>query len=198
MPIQCRKSSRSFLTCRQLDWAGPACQPHGAGTVGQMRMLGHPCLPQHGDAVKKAIIPQVCQRGSPGPCLDNRHGGVQCTWVQSRVLAPEVGRDGGLWKCTSTSAPFPSLEKVLPFSREHVEAFGCFVCGAAGRGQQGEHAGGYCCGSLPLAASLTRQKSSRANVQGATALSAAQSQQCHGLGSPGLMPDNLASGAVLL
>lgn len=64
--------------------------------------------------------------------------------------------------------------------------------------RQGKHAGRYCYGNLPLAASLTRQMSSRANVQGATALSAAQSQLCHELGIPGLLPSNLTSGAVLL
>lgn len=64
------------------------------------------------------------------------------------------------------------------------------MCGAVGRGQQGgketgeirEHAGGYCYGNLPLAALLTRQKSSWADVQSATALNAAQSQLCHELG----------------
>lgn len=100
------------------------------------------------------------------------------------------------------STPFPSLVKVLSF-RRMLRILGVSCVGQRGEDKQGgnetgEHAGGYCYGNLPLAVSLTRQKSNQANVEGATALSAAQSQLCHGPGTPGLLPDNLASGAVLL
>lgn len=135
--LQCRKSSWGFLTCRQLCWAGlgrAACQSHGAGPMGQVRTLKHPCLPQHeGDAVKKASIPQICQCGSLVPCLENRPGGVQCTWVQSRILPL---RWAGMRACGSEHPPLP-----LSFLGEgaafwgYIEAFGCFVCLAAGRGQ---------------------------------------------------------------
>lgn len=101
-------------------------------------MLKHPCLPQHkGDAVKKASTPQVWQHGSPVPCLENRQGGVRCTWVQSRVLAPEVSRDDGLWDWASTSVPFPSLAKVLPF-RSVLRLLGVLCVGQWGEGSKGE------------------------------------------------------------
>lgn len=119
-------------------------------------MLKHPCLPQHeGDAVKKPSIPQICQCGSPVPCLENRQGGVQCTWVQSRVPAPE-----GLWEWASTSAPFPSLVKMLPF-RSVLGLLGVSCVEQQGEDKQGgteagEHAGGYCYGNFPPVVSLTR------------------------------------------
>lgn len=96
-------------------------------------MLKHPCLPQHkGDAVKKASTPQVWQRGSPVPCLENRQGGAQ-----SRVLAPEVSRDDGLWEWAYTSVPFPSLVKVLPF-RSMLRLLGVLCVGQQGEDSKGE------------------------------------------------------------
>lgn len=98
--------------------------------------------------------------------------------------------------------PFPSLVKVLPF-RSMLRLLGVSCVEQQGEDRQGgtetgEHAGEYCNGNLPLAVSLTRQKSNQENVEGATAPTAAQSLVCHGLGTPGLLPHNLASGAVLL
>lgn len=122
-------------------------------------MLKDPCLSWHkGDAVKKPSVPQIYQCGSPVPCLENRQDGVQCTWVQSRVPAPEVGRDESLWEWTST--PFPSLVKLLPF-RSILRLLGVICVEQQGEDKQGgteagEHAGVYWSGNLPLGASLTR------------------------------------------